>query len=447
VRTTARRYFVVFGVFTCLLFICAWIGSQSASEAEVSAEASMQGHVSSELDSDKYAAVQTPPPVPTSVIKGSIRRGETFYSALAREKLERSMAAEIIKGFSKVINFRKCKPGDSFCLSLDADGGLIRCTYEKGPFEVYALERDPDCSGGYRVVQDDVVLERHVIRLSEVIDSSLVTAFSKAGADDQLTLAFAEVFSSKIDFNTETRSGDQFEVLFEKYFKEGEFVGYGRILAARYTSACEELEAYFYTPEGEGKGNYYDHDGQGLGTYFLRSPLPVYRVTSKFTGQRLHPILKVYRPHYGVDLAAPIGTPVMAAADGTVNFAGWQNGFGRTIVLKHQGGFKTYYGHLSRLGKGIVKGAKVAQKQVIGYVGSSGLSTGPHLDYRVSQNGVFKNPFGMAFKPESRLAGGALDDFIAERAALDMLLGRGESTEILVVETKKIHGKPDGWQG
>jgi murein DD-endopeptidase MepM/ murein hydrolase activator NlpD len=148
-----------------------------------------------------------------------------------------------------------------------------------------------------------------------------------------------------------------------------------------------------------------------------------------------------------VDLAAPIGTPVMAAAEGAVNFAGWQNGFGRTIVLKHQGGFKTYYGHLSRFGKGIVKGARVEQKQVIGYVGSSGLSTGPHLDYRVSQNGVFKNPLGMEFKPEFGLAGEALDGFIAERSALDTLLGRGEPPEILVVETKKIHGRPDGWQG
>ncbi|MBW2164429.1 MAG: M23 family metallopeptidase [Deltaproteobacteria bacterium] len=235
-------------------------------------------------------------------------------------------------------------------------------------------------------------------------------------------MAFTDIFASRLDFNTETRLGDQFDVIVEEYFKDDRFVGYG-------------------------KGKYYDSDGREVGTSFLRSPLPVYRVTSKFSKRRLHPILKVYRPHLGVDLAAPIGTRIMAAADGRVSFVGWQKGFGRTVILKHPGGYKTYYGHLSRFAKGIKKGIRVEQKQIIGYVGSSGLSTGPHLDYRIKENGIFKNPFNMKFKPKSKLAGKALDDYIEEQGEWRQLIENNSAPKTLQIETRKIRERPDGWLG
>lgn len=384
---------------------------------------------------------------PAVVVKDTVRPGETFSCALERNKLDSDLEYQVIEGLSEVLDFRKCRPGDSFCVSLDDCGGLIRCTYERGPIEIYALEPNEDSKSEFHAFRAPVLLECRLTKLSGIIDSSLFSAFSKIGANSRLTMAFADIFASRLDFNTETRPGDRFDVIVEEYFKGDSFVGYGRIVAAQYKNHYKGFEAFYYKPEGQTKGKYYDSAGQEAGTSFLRSPLPVYRVTSKFSKRRLHPILKVYRPHLGVDLAAPIGTRIMAAADGIVSFAGWQKGFGRIVILKHPGGYKTYYGHLSGFAKGIKKGIRVEQKQVIGYVGSSGLSTGPHLDYRIKENGVFKNPFNMKFKPKSRLSGAALDDYIEEQGKWRQRLKNNSATKTLQIETRKIMGPPDGWLG
>ena len=381
------------------------------------------------------------------LVKGSIKSGETFSHALERNKLDRSVKFQVINGLSEVINFRKCMPGDSFYVSVDSHGKLIRCTYEKGPFEVYALERDPDSNSGFHAFRDSILMERRVKKLSGIIHGSLFSSFSDAGGNVRLTMAFAELFASQIDFNTEIMPDDRFDLIVEEYFKDGRFLGYGRILAARYKNHCQELDTYYFTPDGQNSGNYYNSTGRESGTSFLKSPLPMYRVTSKFTKRRMHPILKVYRPHYGVDMAAPTGTRVMAVADGEVSFAGWQKGFGRTVTMKHPGGYKTYYGHLSRYGKGIKKGVQVEQKQIIGYVGSSGLSTGPHLDYRIKENGVFKNPFSIKFKPKSRLSGKALDVYLAKKNNFERLLKDESAPETLATETTRIKEYPDGWLG
>ncbi len=384
---------------------------------------------------------------PAVIVKGIIRPGETFSHALERNKVDRALESQVIEGFSQVVDFRKCRPGDSFCVSLDDCGGLIRCTYERSPLEIYALEPNEDNKSKFHAFRDPVLLECRLTKLSGIIDSSLFSAFSKIGANSRLTMAFTDIFASSLDFNTETRLGDQFDVIVEEYFKDDRFVGYGKIVAAQYKNHYKGFDAYYYRPEGQTKGKYYDSTGREVGTSFLKSPLPVYRVTSKFSRRRLHPILKVYRPHLGVDLAAPIGTRIMAAADGRVSFAGWQKGFGRTVILKHLGGYKTYYGHLSRFAKGIKKGIRVEQKQIIGYVGSSGLSTGPHLDYRIKENGVFRNPFNMKFKPKSRLSGKALDDYIEEQGEWGQLLENNSVPKTLQIETRKIRKQPDGWLG
>jgi murein DD-endopeptidase MepM/ murein hydrolase activator NlpD len=384
---------------------------------------------------------------PAVIVKGTIRSGETFSHALERNKLDSSLESQVIKGLSIVVDFRKCRPGDSFRICLDDCGELVRCTYERGPLEIYALEPNEDDTGEFHAFRDPVLLECRLTKLSGIIYSSLFSAFSRIGANNRLAMAFADIFASRLDFNTETSPSDRFDVIVEEYFKDDHFVGYGRIVAARYKNHCRVLDAYYYKPEGQTKGKYYDSAGQEVGTSFLRSPLPVYRVTSRFSKRRLHPILKVYRPHHGVDLAAPTGTRVMAAADGRISFVGWQRGYGRIVVLKHPGGYKTYYGHLSRFAKGIKKGVGVEQKQIIGYVGASGLATGPHLDYRIKENGVFRNPFDMKFKPKSRLSGKALDDYIEEQSNWGQLLNNGSAPKTLLIETRKIRERPDGWLG
>ena len=197
------------------------------------------------------------------------------------------------------------------------------------------------------------------------------------------------------------------------------------------------MEAFRFSPDGQIFG-YYDRNGNDLGASFIRSPVAVGRVSSRFSHKRLHPILGVVRQHLGVDLAAPRGTPVMAAADGKVISVGANGGFGLQVVLAHSGGYRTFYGHLSRFKEGLRPGQSVRQKQVIGYVGSSGLATGPHLDYRLQQHGVFKNPFAIKFQPRNTLKGAellALTTVIDETASL---LAEGASERLLTVKALNV---------
>jgi murein DD-endopeptidase MepM/ murein hydrolase activator NlpD len=448
VNNSFFRIITLFSGFLCVILVCSWIGDYRSRETSpvqntfTSKQADPVENKNTEDTTEYPAEIK-----PAVIVKGTIRPGETFARAMGRNKLDRSLESQVIKGLSPVVDFRKCRPGDSFRVSLDDCGGLIRCTYERDPLEIYALEPSEDSKSEFHAFRDSVLLECRLTKLSGTIDCSLFSAFSKIGANSRLAMAFADIFASRLDFNTETMPGDQFDVIVEEYFKDDRFVGYGRIVAARYKNHYRGFDAYYYRPEDQTKGRYYDSTGQEVGTSFLRSPLPVYSVTSKFSKRRLHPILKVYRPHLGVDLAAPIGTRIMAAASGRVSFVGWQKGFGRIVILKHPGGYKTYYGHLSRFAKGIKKGISVEQKQILGYVGSSGMSTGPHLDYRIKENGVFKNPFSMKFKPKSKLSAKALDEYIKEQGHWRQFLENNSAPKTLQIETRKIREHPDGWLG
>jgi murein DD-endopeptidase MepM/ murein hydrolase activator NlpD len=204
-------------------------------------------------------------------------------------------------------------------------------------------------------------------------------------------IAFAEILAWEIDFYKDVREGDRFKVGVEKLYKGDQFIQYGPIHAVEYQSGEETIRGIGY------QGEYYDENGLSLRKAFLRAPLRFNRISSRFSRARKHPILGGVRPHFGVDYAAPVGTPIWAVADGTVYSFGWSNGFGKQVILRHPNGYKSYYSHLSRYGHGIRKGAIVKQKQIIGYVGSTGLSTGPHLDYRLVKNGRLRNPLKEKF--------------------------------------------------
>ena len=201
------------------------------------------------------------------------------------------------------------------------------------------------------------------------------------------------------------------------------------------TYGLKNIQEGFYHSPKKGYAAHYSPNGEELGTSFLRSPVAMGRLTSGFTWRRRHPILGVVRPHLGVDLAAPTGTPIMAAADGKVVFRGRRGGFGKQVVIKHPNGYKTYYGHLSRFARGLHNGLKVRQKDVIGYVGSTGRATGPHLDYRISQNNQYKNPFALKFKPRSVLSGAELAQFNQSTNQLVAMLDKSTSQKILYVRT------------
>ncbi len=370
-----------------------------------------------------------PPPVYTT-IKGELRSGEGLDDSLKRMQLSAAIRRELIRALSGTLDFRRLRPRDCYTVTLDENGDLVHCEYKSGPLNAYTVERT---DAGFRAKKSAIPLELRVERLSGVVQSSLFATFKQLGESPKLIHGFASIFASKIDFNTECRQGDRVDIVYEKYFKDDEFVGYGKILVARYEQAQTSWEGYYYA-SAETPAGYYDNSGEELGTSFLRSPIPFGRVSSGFSYRRKHPITKVVRPHLGVDLAAPTGTPVLAASEGKVIYLGWKGGFGKTVILKHANGYRTHYGHLSRYGKGFKVGSRVEQKDVIGFVGSTGMSTGPHLDYRISLNGSFKNPFSLKFKPKYTIVGVEVENFRETVNNLAGLISGPETAAILQVK-------------
>ena len=239
-------------------------------------------------------------------------------------------------------------------------------------------------------------LERKLVRLEGGVGASLSESILRRGGSPRLAREFAEIFAWDIDFATQADPNDAFAVVYERLYDGPESVRTGRILAARYRRDQQELVAIWFE-QGAGAGDYYTPTGSSVRRPFLRAPLPYTRISSRYSRSRLHPILQVWRPHPGIDYAAPMGTPIWAVADGEVVYRGWDGPNGRLVKVRHPDGYVSYYSHLSRFARGVRLGVRVRQKGVLGYVGSSGLSTGPHLDYRLAQNGRFLDPTRMPY--------------------------------------------------
>jgi len=226
-----------------------------------------------------------------------------------------------------------------------------------------------------------------------VIETSLFAATDRAGLSDAVAVQLADIFSSEIDFHRDLQPGDRFTMVYEALFAGGEFLRPGRILAAEFTNEGHTYRALYFQ-DAHGRGGYYTPEGKNVRRAFLRSPIEFSRITSGFARARLHPVLKVWRAHNGVDYGAPVGTRVRATADGVVEFAGYRGGYGKAIVLRHRNGHSTLYAHLSGFAKGLRPGLRVEQGDPIGSVGMTGMATGPHLHYEFLVNGVHKNPLG-----------------------------------------------------
>jgi murein DD-endopeptidase MepM/ murein hydrolase activator NlpD len=305
-------------------------------------------------------------------------------------------------------------------LHRDERGAVVRLVYSQSPIDIYEAAR----SGyGWTAARRDVPVERRVVRVAGTLRENLFESMEVLGERPQLVIDFAEIFAWDFDFAQDSQPGDAFRLLVEKVYTGETFVKYGRILAAEYDNQGK-LHTAVHFKDREG-GGYYTPAGESMRRSFLKSPLEFTRITSGYSRGRRHPILGGVRPHLAVDYAAPSGTPVMAVADGTVELSGWKGGNGNTVLLRHRADFKTMYNHLSRFAKGIHPGARVKQRQVIGYVGSTGLSTGPHLDYRVMKGGAFVNPLQQKFIPGAPIAAASRPAFEAERNTLLAQL-RGE---------------------
>ena len=360
-------------------------------------------------------------------IEGDVRERSTLFQSLSEKNIPLRWIDLIISKLKPYVNFKKIK-GGTYRFITDVKGELVKFIYEASPTEIYEIEKDPQ---GYVAQKKKVFLETHLVKVVGEIRSSLFEAMDAVGEQDPLTIAFAEILAWEIDFYKDVREGDRFKAVVEKIYKGDQFIRYGAIHAVEYQRGERIIRGIRY------KGGYYNEKGISLKKAFLKSPLRFNRISSKFSLARKHPILGGVRPHFGVDYAAPPGTPIWAVADGTVTSCGWNSGFGYQVILRHMNGYITCYGHLSRFGPGIRKGVRVRQQQVIGYVGSTGLSTGPHLDYRLAKDGQFRNPLRETFPTGLPIEKGEMETFRQRRDEMSVWL-EGESPYSKKIEEGEI---------
>jgi murein DD-endopeptidase MepM/ murein hydrolase activator NlpD len=338
----------------------------------------------------RYTDLSVPAPaasLPAHSIVLTIEAGDTLDSVLQDGGLDRLESAALIRDVSRSFDLRRLQPGNLVRFHYEPDGRVdsveIKLT---GWGELDAVRND----NGFVVVPQQAAIREIASTISARIDSSLYDALMSAGEGPQLAQQIVDIFQWDIDFFALQR-GDSFSLVVRKRFSGSDPMGYGPVLAARFNHNGQTYEA-FRQEMADGRAGYYSRAGTPLRKQFLRAPLQFTRITSKFSKSRWHPILHCFRPHHGVDDGAPVGTPVMTTADGVVTEVGKKRGDGNYIRVHHTMRIDTYYLHLSRFGKGVTRGAKVTQGQVIGYVGSTGLATGPHLDYRVSDHGTWLDP-------------------------------------------------------
>lgn len=344
----------------------------------------------------------------------------TLVEILKRRGFTDREVHDLREAVKPVYDLGRIRAGQELRLASLADGPWRRLEYDIDETKYLVVERRED-----RVEAElkYVPVEFRPIFVSGVIEDSLIAALNKAGEQDSLAIDIVErCFGWDIDFHTDLRKGDTFRVFVEKRYLDGRFAGYRDILAAEFVNEGRVYRAYRYVYPDTKAADYFDENGGSRRKDFLRSPLKFGRITSRFTSSRLHPIHKIYRPHYGVDYAAPIGTPVQATADGTVTFAGRDGAAGNTVKLTHRNAYATAYLHLSRFGPGVRKGAAIKGGDIVGYVGTTGDSTGPHLDYRIYYHGSPVNPLSHKFKPADPLRKEFLEDFRKEVERLGVAL-------------------------
>jgi murein DD-endopeptidase MepM/ murein hydrolase activator NlpD len=320
-----------------------------------------------------------------------IQRSDTFGSVLKRLSIEDANAIRYLRTDAAANGLRQLMPGRVMRASTTEDGRLVELRYSIG-LTVLTVKPVGD---GFRVNEEFAPLERRVIMKSGEIKSSLFAATDAAQLTDAVADQMAQVFSTDIDFHKDLRRGDRFTVVYEMYYDAGEPVRSGRMLAAEFVNGGKPYQAIWFQ-RANGQGDYYTLEGKPIKKAFLRSPLEFSRISSGFTTARFHPVLQRWRAHTGVDYAAPTGTGVKATSDGEVEFAGQKNGYGNVVILRHQRRYTTLYGHLSGFGRGIHAGARVAQGDVVGYVGMTGLATGPHLHYEFRIDDVYQDPLTVA---------------------------------------------------
>ncbi len=364
-----------------------------------------------------------------------VESGDTFLAILVRAGVDTGEAHAAVAALRDVFDPRRLRVGQALEIDLDPEGGYLeRLAFQPSALESIELVRALDAAKGFdaRVHETELVVERALAEAR--VDRSVDDSARRAGVPSESVHHLVNVFKGHVDFRRQTRTGDQLLLWYDQErLPDGRVLRGGDLHYARVHVGGRMLEAFRF--EHDGKAEYFDRSGQSLRRLLLRQPVTGYRISSGF-GMRRHPILGYQRMHNGIDFAAPTGTPIHAAGSGRLVRVGRHGGYGNYIRIDHGNGYETAYAHLSRFARGIASGRRVQQGDLIGYVGSTGVSTGPHLHFEVIRNGRHVNPLTVAQPPATQLAGERLQRFQRHVAAVDASIER-ERERVLVMDTSR----------
>ena len=316
-----------------------------------------------------------------------VNNGDTLSDIFSRQSLSAGTLQRILRSTEHGKLLANIRPGQTISFGY-FDGQLVTLEHIRSRLQSTVYSKTDNGFESQEVIREPEIRQSYA---SATIANSLFVASSNAGLPDNMTMKIANIFGWDIDFVMDIRDGDSFNLVYEEKYLDGERIGYGDILAATFSNRGSVHEAIYYT-DSKGNGDYFTPEGKSMRKSFIRTPVDFARISSPFNPNRLHPIFKTKRPHRGVDYAAPTGTPIKASGAGIVQFAGKQSGYGNVVYIKHPNNIVTVYAHQSRVARGLRKGQRVKQGQVIGYVGQTGWATGPHLHYEFRVNGQHRNP-------------------------------------------------------
>ncbi len=319
----------------------------------------------------------------------TIRRGDTIAAILERLDINQQDKIDFMRTARDSRAMRQLRPGKIIHAQTTSDGNLQSLRYLFGNEELFLIEK---AEQAYQISEQKIELESQIQMKSGTVNSSLFAAADNAGIPNAIAVQMIDILASEIDFYRDLRRGDRFTVVYETLMdNDGEFTKNGKVLAIEFANRNKIYQAIHFE-SSNGSSGYYTPTGESLRKAFLKAPLDFSRISSGFSKKRFHPVLKKWRAHKGIDYAAPRGTPIKTTANGVIKYIGTQRGYGKLIIVKHNDQYETAYGHLSNFAKGLKKGSRVNQSDIIGYVGMTGMATGPHLHYELRVNGVQRDP-------------------------------------------------------
>jgi murein DD-endopeptidase MepM/ murein hydrolase activator NlpD len=359
---------------------------------------------------------QTPAPVQQTCkeICGTVGKGETLFDIFKKYKLHVEELFALKEASADVHRLGDLYPGRPYKITINNDNRIDSFTYWIDDDNILCVTRT---DSGFSAEKKCVDYEKRVEYIAGVIKDNLISSIGEGGERLKLALQLSDIYAWDMDFNTDLRKGDEFKIVVEGLYLDGKFRKYGNILSAEFVNNGETYHAYHFRYGGV--DDYFDADGKSLKRAFLKAPVSFRRISSGFSKSRYHPLLKIYRPHHGLDYAAPRGTPVSVVGDGTVVFSGYRGEYGKLIIVRHPNGWKTYYGHLSRIAGNGKRGKKIHQGDVIGYVGETGLATGPHLHFEMRIHNSPVNPLKVKLPRGKRIPGTMFAQFSGFRDEMD----------------------------